>query len=183
MFRIDEFIEECRKALKETNAHSAVEEIVERTVSDPNDVIKGLGEPKRAGVQTLYRSADLTIINFTWGLRMSLPPHDHRMWAVIGLYGGKEDNTFYRRSPNGLLRSGAKELSAKDACPLGAAVIHSVINPLDKLTAAIHVYGGDYFGVPRSQWDAKTLEEQPFDVEYIISLFEESNRVLEAKGE
>jgi len=67
MFRIDEFIEECRKALKETNAHSAVEEIVERTVSDPNDVIKGLGEPKRASVQTLYRSADLTIINFTWG--------------------------------------------------------------------------------------------------------------------
>ena len=57
MFRTDEFIEECRNALKETNAHSAVQEIVERTVSDPNNMRKGLGEPKRAGVQTLYRSA------------------------------------------------------------------------------------------------------------------------------
>src|ERR1700730_14382341 len=74
MFHTDKVIEECSSALKETNAHSAVQEIVERTVSDPNNVIKGLGEPKRAGVQTLYRSADLTIINFTWGPRMSLPP-------------------------------------------------------------------------------------------------------------
>ena len=184
MFRTEKFIEECRNALKETNAHAAVREIVERTVSDPNNVIEGLGEPKRAGVQTLYHSDDLTIINFTWGPRMSLPPHDHRMWAVIGIYGGKEDNTFYQRSPKGLLlRHGGKELSGKDACPLGAAVIHSVVNPLDKITAAIHVYGGDYFGVPRSQWDAKTLEEQPFDVEYIIGLFEESNRALEDKGD
>jgi predicted metal-dependent enzyme (double-stranded beta helix superfamily) len=180
MFRTEKFIEECVNALKKPNAHSAVQEIVARTVSDPNDVIRGLGEPKRAGVQTLYHSAHLTIINFTWGPRMSLPPHDHRMWAVIGLYGGKEDNMFYRRSVTGLQRSGAKELSAKDACPLGAAVIHSVINPLDKITAAIHVYGGDYFGVPRSQWDAKTLEEQPFDVAYIMGLFEESNKALVA---
>ncbi|MCZ6547230.1 MAG: hypothetical protein O6837_03830, partial [Deltaproteobacteria bacterium] len=116
------------------------------------------------------------------GVRMSLLPHDHRMWAVIGLYGGKEDNTFYQRSPKGLLRSGGKELSVKEACPLGAAVIHSVINPLDKITAAIHVYGGDYFGVPRSQWDAETLEEQPFDIDYIMGIFEESNRALEDKG-
>ena len=181
MFRTENFIEECCNALKDINAHAAVREIVERTVSDPNNVIEGLGEPKRAGVQTLYRSDDLTIINFTWGPRMSLPPHDHRMWAVIGLYGGKEDNTFYQRSPKGLLRHGGKELSTKDACPLGAAVIHSVVNPLDKITAAIHVYGGDYFGVPRSQWDAKTLEEQPFDVEYIMGLFEESNKALEDK--
>ena len=125
MFRTENFIEECCNALKDINAHAAVREIVERTVSDPNNVIEGLGEPKQAGVQTLYRSDDLTIINFTWGPRMSLPPHDHRMWAVIGLYGGKEDNTFYQRSPKGLLRHGGKELSTKDACPLGADVIHS----------------------------------------------------------
>ena len=29
---------------------------------------------------------------------MALNPHDHRMWAVIGMYGGQEDNAFYRRS-------------------------------------------------------------------------------------
>ena len=40
MFRTDEFIEECRNALKEANAHSAVQEIVERTVSDPNNMRK-----------------------------------------------------------------------------------------------------------------------------------------------
>jgi predicted metal-dependent enzyme (double-stranded beta helix superfamily) len=105
------------------------------------------------------------------------------MWAVIGIYSGKEDNTFYQRSPKGLVLNGGKELSVKEACPLGASVIHSVINPLDKITAAIHVYGGDYFGVPRSQWDAETLEEQPFDLECIMGVFEESNRALEDKGD
>lgn len=183
MFHTENFIEECRRALGETNAHAAVREVVARAIADPQAVVAGLGEPKRAGAQTLYRSDDLTVINFTWGPRMSLPPHDHRMWAVIGLYGGREDNTFYRRSPQGLLRSGGKELEAREACPLGSAVIHSVINPLDKITAAIHVYGGDYFRVPRSQWDEDTLEERSFDVEYIMGLFEKSNRLLEDNGE
>ena len=30
---------------------------------------------------------------------MALYPHEHRMWAVIGMYGGQEDNAFFRRAP------------------------------------------------------------------------------------
>ena len=32
---------------------------------------------------------------------MALNPHEHRMWAVIGMYGGQEDNAFYRRAAGG----------------------------------------------------------------------------------
>lgn len=28
---------------------------------------------------------------------MSQLPHNHRMWAVIGIYTGREDNIFWRR--------------------------------------------------------------------------------------
>jgi predicted metal-dependent enzyme (double-stranded beta helix superfamily) len=28
---------------------------------------------------------------------MTIMPHDHRMWAVIGVYTGREDNIFWRR--------------------------------------------------------------------------------------
>jgi len=31
-----------------------------------------------------------------------------------------------------------------DAEPLGTDIIHSVINPINKLTGAIHIYGGDF---------------------------------------
>ena len=40
-------------------------------------------------------------------------------------------------------------------------IIHSVTNPLDKLTAGIHVYGGDLFAPAKSQWEGETLLEAP----------------------
>ena len=27
-------------------------------------------------------------------------PHDHRMWAAIGIYSGREDNIFWRKVPD-----------------------------------------------------------------------------------
>ena len=164
MFNTQDFIEDCRAALTEDNAHAAVKEIVARAVAQPADVLKALGEPKLAGIQPLYRSASLTILNVLWGPGMRLYPHNHLMWAVIGVYGGREDNTFYRRGESGLLKLGGKTLDSRDVIPLGDAVIHSVTNPIEQITAAIHVYGGDFFAVPRSEWDATTLEERPYDM-------------------
>ena len=53
-------------------------------------------------------------------------------------------------------------------------------NPIGRLTGAIHVYGGDFFGVPRSEWDPERLVEQPGDVQRTLLLFEESNRLYAA---
>jgi predicted metal-dependent enzyme (double-stranded beta helix superfamily) len=50
---------------------------------------------------------------------MAAYPHDHRMWALIGLYAGREDNTFYRRSPEGLQVAGSKQLETGDTTLLG----------------------------------------------------------------
>ncbi|NIM74738.1 MAG: hypothetical protein GTO28_17670 [Gammaproteobacteria bacterium] len=178
MFEKQRFIEACRAALKESDAQAAVNEIVQEAVSEPGQILRELGEPQLAGVDTIYRGPDLTILNLAWGPRMDLHPHDHRMWAVIGIYAGREDNTFYRRSPEGLARHGLKELNAKDTIPLGETIIHSVSNPLDELTCALHVYGGDFFDTPRSEWDPQTFEEHPYDVAHTIQVFEESNRRL-----
>jgi predicted metal-dependent enzyme (double-stranded beta helix superfamily) len=30
---------------------------------------------------------------------MSVMPHNHEMWAVIGIYTGREDNILWRRLP------------------------------------------------------------------------------------
>lgn len=60
--------------------------------------------------------------------------------------------------------------------PLGPDIIHSVTNPIPRFSGAIHVYGGDFFGAPRSEWDPETLCEQPYSVEKTLRLFEEANR-------
>ena len=180
MFDVDGFIEECKGTIGESDAHKAVREVVQRTVAHPDDVLRGLGEPKRAGVETIYHGDDLTILNVLWGPRMTIHPHNHLMWAVIGIYGGQEDNTFYKRTDEGIEVASAQQLVTKDVAPLGVPVIHSVTNPLDKITAAIHVYGGDFFDTPRSEWDPESLAEHPYDVEHTKRVFEESNKLLEA---
>ena len=38
--------------------------------------------------------------------------------------------------------------------------IASVVNPLRRLTGAIHISGGDFFAPGRSEWDAETLAER-----------------------
>jgi predicted metal-dependent enzyme (double-stranded beta helix superfamily) len=178
MFEIDGLIIACQAALQESRPQLAIREIVERAVSEPGGVERALGTPKRAGIRTLYRSSELTILNLIWGPRMSLYPHDHRMWAVIGLYGGQEDNVFFRRTDSGLAAAGNKRLEGSDTILLGETVIHAVENPLEQLTGAIHIYGGDFFGVPRSEWDPTSLQERPYDVENVKRVFEESNSRL-----
>ena len=50
-------------------------------------------------------------------------------------------------------------------------------NPIGRLTGAVHVYRGDFFGVLRSEWDPERLVEQPYDVQKTLQVFEESNRL------
>jgi predicted metal-dependent enzyme (double-stranded beta helix superfamily) len=179
MFDLDQFVADCRQAVSQDSSQKSVREVIARAVSEPTQVVKGLGEPQRGGVQTLYRADNLTILNVIWGPRMTVMPHNHQMWAVIGVYTGREDNIFWRRLPGGKVEAaGARALSEKDAEPLGHNIIHSVTNPIGRLTGAIHVYGGDFFGTPRSEWDPETLLEQRYDVEKNMRLFEESNALL-----
>src|ERR1700727_3393850 len=148
MFELDQLVSDCRAALKENAPQKAVQEVVARAVANPREVLKALGEPQRAEMQTLYHADDLTILNVIWAPWMNLLPHNHQMWAIIGLYTGREDNIFWRRVPGnkGLVEAvGARALREKDAEPLGRDIIHSVSNPIPKLTGALHVYGGDFF--------------------------------------
>ncbi|HEY6253614.1 MAG TPA: hypothetical protein VI685_26960 [Candidatus Angelobacter sp.] len=183
MFELNQFVSDCRAALKENQAQSAVREVVARAVSDPASVLKAIGEPQRAEMQTLYRADDLTILNVIWAPWMTLLPHNHQMWAIIGIYTGREDNIFWRRLPGNAGKveaAGAKALCEKDAQPLGRDIIHSVTNPIPRLTGAIHVYGGDFFGVPRSEWDSESLQEQPMNGDKMARRFEEANAMFGA---
>jgi predicted metal-dependent enzyme (double-stranded beta helix superfamily) len=180
MFDVDLFVADCRGAAAASGLRGVLDTVT-RAVATPGEVLKALGEPHRAAVQVLHRSPELTVFNLVWGPRMCQLPHNHGMWAVIGIYTGREDNIFWRRpegAPGGRIEAaGAKALSEREAVPLGRDIIHSVINPIKRLTGAIHVYGGDFFDVPKSEWDPERLVEEPYDVEKTFALFEESNRL------
>src|SRR4029453_14539293 len=99
MLDLDQFIADCRAGLAADRSHKLVREVVARAVSDPAAVLKALGEPKQAGLHKLHQSNELTILNVVWAPMMTMVPHNHQMWAVIGIYTGREDNIFWRRAP------------------------------------------------------------------------------------
>jgi predicted metal-dependent enzyme (double-stranded beta helix superfamily) len=104
---------------------------------------------------------------------------------VIGLYRGAEDNVFWRRRAGDDQRieaDGARALRPGDVASLPADVIHSVANPIDGLSAALHVYGGDLYAQERSEWDALLLTEKPHDKAFAKAAFERANAAMEAAG-
>lgn len=174
MFDLDSFVGDCRTAIAEDKTHKTALKVVEAAFHDPSSILATLGEPTTPAIDALYRSDDLTILNIVWGPRQTLMPHNHQMWAIIGIYTGREDNIFWRRtadSPNRVEAAGARTLLAGDVTPLGKDIIHSVTNPLNRLTGAIHVYGGDFFAEPRSEWDEETLTERAYDISRLQAAF------------
>jgi predicted metal-dependent enzyme (double-stranded beta helix superfamily) len=245
---LDRFIADCVAAAGEGDPQGAIHAVLDRVMAAPDVVLRAVGEPLAAGLGVLYRSASLTIVNATWTPHMTLMPHNHGMWALIGLYTGREDNILWRRNDGSIeahsgrieahggrieahsgrieahsgrieahsgrieahsgrieahsgrieahsgrieahsgrieAHSGrieahsARALFAGDTVALPADAIHSVSNPLGRFAGGIHIYGGDFLGHERQQWDAETLAEQPSDGAVITAIFERENARL-----
>ena len=174
-FDAQRFVEDCKGAAAEADSQRAIQELLQRELADRDAVLSGLGAPVKGGLRALYQSPELTILNIVWSPLMQLLPHEHNMWALIGIYTGREDNIFWRRGAGSLTAVGAAALSAGSVTPLSRDVIHSVNNPIEKLTGAIHIYGGDFFKVHRSEWNPETLEERAWDIREAVRNFEQSN--------
>ncbi len=163
IFERDQFIDDVKRANRE--GQEAVAEVIARAVADPASVIHDLGEPRKASIQLLHRDRELSIFNIVWPPLAVLVPHDHLMWASIGVYTGREDNIIWRPSGQTIEAIDAASVAVKEVFSLPPDAIHSVTNPVEGYTSALHVYGGDLSAAPRSQWNPRTLDREPFDVE------------------
>jgi predicted metal-dependent enzyme (double-stranded beta helix superfamily) len=178
MFDPDQFVADCIQAIGEPEPRLAVKDVLERAVHHPSGVERTL-PATQAELVPLHVSDDLTILKVVWAPGMSFRPHNHLMWAAIGLYGGQEDNTFYRRTGQGLIESGGRQLITGDVALLGDDTIHAVANPRATFTGAIHVYGGNITTRPRrSEWDQETGCEVDYDFDRTRRYFEERNAAL-----
>ena len=98
MFSLDNLIADCKAAIAGgRTAQAEVRDILSEVVSEPGAVLKELGEPEKGGIVKLHDDGELTIINVIWAPHMTIMPHNHEMWANIGIYTGREDNIFWRR--------------------------------------------------------------------------------------
>jgi hypothetical protein len=171
MFDLEVFIEDCRRLVGDPHAPRRALELMREAMADPEGVAKAV-TPLEAKVGALdaplFRSSELTVLNVTLRPRILTIPHDHRMWAAIGIYEGEEENTFYRRAGDavggGLEEANRRTVRKGEAMLLGEDVVHAIENPLATPTLGLHVYGGDLIGAQRSMWDPRTGREHPYDI-------------------
>ena len=120
MLLLERFVEDCVLANRSVDAQAAVLEVLTAAVREPAALLASLGEPREAGITVLHQSASLTIFNATWTPRMNLMPHNHRMWANIGIYTGREDNILWRAGSPRIEAFAARALFAGDVAALPA---------------------------------------------------------------
>jgi predicted metal-dependent enzyme (double-stranded beta helix superfamily) len=175
MFDVDGLLSDLVACLADADPRRAAKDVVTRAMATRSEVAAAL-TPSAGGLSLLYESPELTVINIAWAPRMRIIPHEHRMWALIGIYAGVEDNQFYRRGADGeLVETTGRRLDEGDVALLGAEAIHAVANPADRLAGAVHVYGGDFVNQPRSQWGPGDLVERPFDLAELNRQFLDAN--------
>lgn len=181
-FEIESFVAECADALHEAEPQLAVRDIVQRAVADPRHVESAMGAADGWRIEVLHNDETFTVLHFVWPPTLELFPHEHKMWSTVGIYGGVEENTYYRRVGDTVQISGHKRGEPGDVLLMGVDGIHSVENPTRQWTAALHVYGGDFFAHPRLQWDRATGASKPFELENSRALLADTERRARAEG-
>ena len=174
MFDIERFVGECQSALNDPKPAQRIEALVREAISDPDAARKAFAEAEnveRLGPITFaLRDANLSVADVTTPPGLRSPAHNHKMWAVIGVYDGQEHNRFFRYEDGELIEKGERLLKEGDVAVLGPEVVHAIANPLPEVSSAIHVYGGDLVErSERSMWNPHTNEREDYDISRLIT--------------
>lgn len=161
VFSLERFIADCRAARGDV---LAVSELMRAAIAEP-EAVRAAVTAAGAGDRVLYQDSELTVLNVRIPSGYRTPPHDHTIWAVVGIYEGQEDNTFYRLQDGVPVAVETHEVRAPGVLTLDGETIHAISNPLASVTCGLHVYGGHLDDAPRSLWDPDSGERERFTVD------------------
>ncbi len=168
------FVATCRTCLKAEVPVEAVKQLMHSILADPLALTTALDEKLpdlhlNADYAFLHRSEDLTILRVIMPAGLQSPPHNHLVWAVIGVYKGQEDNTFYRRKNGAIVEANRRECRIGEVIALPSDTIHRIANPLSDRSCSLQIYGGNLGNPARSLWNPSTLQEGQFTFDKFIA--------------
>jgi 3-mercaptopropionate dioxygenase len=123
------------------------------------------------GQWLLYRAADRSLCLFSLVVPTGAmtPVHDHLAWGLVGLYGGNQDEEFYRPGPRGLQLLRRRPLDPGDFYVLlpPRDDVHRVRTISQETSVSIHLLANDTGCVLRHVYDERTGEARPFRSGYV----------------
>lgn len=155
IFSLDGFVANARQAAAAENPLNAVEQLMAKTFTNPQAIAAAVPAMDENEVH-LFEDETVSIWHERFLHTEELPPHDHQMPAVIGVYHGVERNRLYRQVGGALAPNGTLVLSAGDTHVLGPNDVHTVQALDDAPSFGLHVYLGALSRVERSlfEWDS-----------------------------
>ncbi len=166
---LNNFIDEVERYLKIVNSERQLVELVSNSLSnllarrDAGWLPQAYLRPRDGAYSQypLYVAPNgtfcVTALAFSPGAATNV--HDHRVWGVVGVYQGLEEQMLYKRKPEGGIREAGLMVSQPGDCSYllpPEEEIHSVTNPTGDCAVSIHVYGADIAQVPRHQFCLQT---------------------------
>ena len=123
------------------------------------------------GQWLVFRAADrsLSLFSLVVPPGSMTPVHDHLAWGLVGLYGGNQDEEFYRPREGGLDVLRRRPLARGDFYALLPPQndIHRVRTTSDVTSVSIHLLANDTGCVARHTFDEQTGEARPFRSGYV----------------
>ena len=123
------------------------------------------------GQWLVFRAADrsLSLFSLVVPPGSMTPVHDHLAWGLVGLYGGNQDEEFYRPREGGLDVLRRRPLGRGDFYALLPPQndIHRVRTTSDVTSVSIHLLANDTGCVARHTFDEQTGEARPFRSGYV----------------
>jgi predicted metal-dependent enzyme (double-stranded beta helix superfamily) len=171
-FDVDGFVAECLEAVTGADPVGAVREAMARAMRRPQALVDRFPVPTDADDDgVLHRSPELFVACAVFPRGFTTGIHDHATPAIIGVWGGHEDNLLYRFPPDrpgrpraeGLESSGARRVDTGEVLVLGPETIHDVHAPTGRWSGALHVYLADLPTLERHSWRDPAADAAPFD--------------------
>lgn len=164
-FDLDRFVHDLRQAASTDTAVRAICRIVETAISDPDAIKPAL--PKLDDDEALlYEDDAISIWHCVYHPGDSIPPHDHQMAAIIGLYDGQERNDFYEADPAGGVRKSSEVfLETGKTLTIGPSAVHAVACVGEASCRGFHVYLGSLTTIDRWLFNVEARRKLPFSEE------------------
>lgn len=157
---LDSFTVDARTATGMDRPLEAVIDLMARTLADPAAIpVPDLPENETM----LFEDETVSIWHERFLPAEVLPPHDHGMFAVLGVYRGAESNRLYRPGGGALRPAGELILRAGEFHVFGPGDVHAVTALGGAPSLGLHVYLGPLTRVARSLYDWETGEARAMD--------------------